>query len=59
VGRRPATTVPTAVLRDGELIGRLLRYRLRLPRGTHRIAVVAIDRAGNRGPAAVRSVSVR
>jgi Gametolysin peptidase M11 len=59
VDRTRRVTVPTSVLRGGELIGRLLQYRARLPRGLHRIAVVAIDRAGNRSPRAVTRVTVR
>jgi hypothetical protein len=52
-------TVPTTTLLGGELVGRDAAYRVRLRRGQHRIAVVAVDRAGNRSPVATRTVRVR
>ena len=56
-----------AVVVDGNVVLRSLRAdpllvpeaRLRLSRGTHRIAVFAFDRAGNRGPSATRRIRIR
>ena len=50
---------PASQLQGAELVGRDGFHRVRLPRGKHRIAIRAVDRAGNRGPAASRVVRVR
>jgi hypothetical protein len=50
---------PATEFQGAELLGRDAFYRVRLPRGRHRIAVRAVDRAGNRGPAASRVVRIR
>ena len=57
-GRRHGSTRGSA-LRRGELVWRDPRFRVRLGRGTHRVAVAAVDRVGNRSPRAVTRVTVR
>jgi hypothetical protein len=51
--------VATSEVVDGELVGHDAVHRARLARGVHRVVVTPVDRAGNRGAAAVRSVRVR
>ena len=59
IGPRYRVVVATSEVVDGELVGHDAVYRARLARGVHRVVVTPVDRAGNRGPAAVRSVRVR
>ena len=59
IGSRYRAVVATTEVVDGELSGHEPAHRVRLPRGAHRVVVRAVDRAGNRGPAAVRVVRVR
>ena len=59
IGPRIRVSVPTARVQGNDLVGVDAVHRVRLPRGVHRVSVVAIDRAGNRGPTATRKVRVR
>ena len=59
IGPRYRASVATTEVADGELFGHEAVHRVRLPRGAHRVVVTAVDRAGNRSPAAVRLVRVR
>ena len=59
IGPRHRVSVATTEVVDGELSGHEAFHRAHLPRGAHRVVVTAVDRAGNRGPAAVRVVRVR
>ena len=58
VGRGIRVAVPTSELQGRELVGRDAFFRVRLGRGAHRVAVTAIDRAGNRSPTATRTVRI-
>jgi hypothetical protein len=59
IGPRYRASIATTEVVDGELSGHEPVQRVRLSRGAHRVVVTAIDRAGNRGPTAVRLVRVR
>jgi hypothetical protein len=58
VDGRPRATVSTVALVAQELIPHEARRVFRLTRGAHRIRVVAVDRAGNAGSGAVRTVRI-
>ena len=57
-GRRRAV-VPTSEEVGRLVFGRDPEHALRLPRGMHRISILAVDRARNRSRATVRTVRIR
>lgn len=58
VGRRLHVTLPASELQGRELVGRDGFFRVRLPWGSHRVTVTAVDRAANRSPVASRTVRI-